>query len=196
MWWSGCVSVPALCRGAGGCSRRSGPRFRVRGWPALRGCDRSPAGVLTCHVHHQLFDLRFDWRSSRRSALFDPSNLWATSLRYHARIVSGLDTQAICRRAFRLSRLPISASVDLCASNSRTLFGSCARRMRSSAIRYSFCSSRSWLTNPVTYASSRAHLLSCILPVHDKSSCDFNGIRVFWPCGVGGENGWLYANSE
>ena len=49
---------------------------------------------------------------------FEPSNLWATALRYHARIVSGLATQATCRRAFRPSRLPISASIDLCASDS------------------------------------------------------------------------------
>jgi predicted MFS family arabinose efflux permease len=33
----------------------------------------------------------------------------------------------------------------------------CARTVRFSAARYSFCCSSSWLANPVTYASRRAH---------------------------------------
>ena len=35
--------------------------------------------------------------------------------------------------------------------------GQCARRMRFSAASYSFCSSSSWFTSPVTYASSLAN---------------------------------------
>src|SRR5712692_4989594 len=39
-----------------------------------------------------------------------------------------------------------------------------------SAARYSFCSSNCWFTSPVTYASSRAHLLSFMQTVHHRRS--------------------------
>src|SRR5579864_7382682 len=97
----------------------------------------------------------------------EPSNLLAISLRYQARMVAGLATRATSAKALRPSRLPISASVDLSGLDKRSRGGRCARRIRFSAVKYSFWRSNSWLTRPVTYASSRSHLLSLMPSVHN-----------------------------
>ena len=89
----------------------------------------------------------------------EPSNFLATSLRYQAKMVSGWATQATARSALRPRRFPISARVARSGSLNRNLDGSFALRIRFSAARYSFCSRSSWLTEPVTYASSRTHFL-------------------------------------
>ena len=70
--------------------------------------------------------------------------------------MSGFALAATSFSFFRPSRLPISASVDRPGSESRNRSGKCALRMRFSATKYSFFSSSSWLTRPVTYASRRA----------------------------------------
>src|SRR5215469_3450396 len=72
-----------------------------------------------------------------------PSNLWAMSLRYRPRLVSGLTTKATSARALRPSRLPISAKVDLCGSHNRNRGGRWERKIRFSATKYSFWSSNS-----------------------------------------------------
>src|SRR5258705_9267719 len=54
---------------------------------------------------------------------FDPSNLRAMSLRYHARMVSGRAVAATSPRAFRPSRCPISPS--FVRSTSESLHGQC-----------------------------------------------------------------------
>jgi hypothetical protein len=90
----------------------------------------------------------------------------ATSLRYQARMVSGLATQAISRSALRPRRLPISARVVRSGLLNRNLDGSFALRIRFSAARYSFCSRSCWFTEPVTYASSRTHFLFLMLIVY------------------------------
>src|SRR5450755_2251482 len=74
-------------------------------------------------------------------------------------MVSGLATQATSRSALRPRRFPISARVARSGLLNRNLDGSFALRIRFSAARYSFCSRSSWLTEPVTYASSRTHFL-------------------------------------
>src|SRR6266550_3820900 len=81
-------------------------------------------------------------------------------------MASGFATHATSARHLRPSRLPISARVALSGSESRSRAGSCERRIRFSAATYSHCRSRRWLTNPVIYANSRAHLLSCIMNEH------------------------------
>src|SRR5262252_8112418 len=82
-------------------------------------------------------------------------------------MVSGLATHATWARAFRPSRLPISAKVDLSGSDKRNRAGKCARKTRFSAAKYSFCRSSSWFTRPVTYASRRIHLVSFIWNGHN-----------------------------
>src|SRR5215472_19162299 len=98
----------------------------------------------------------------------EPSNLWAISRRYQARIVSGLATQATFPRALRPTRLPISARVRRSGSDRRSRAGRWARRTRFSAVRYSFWRSNSWFTCPVTYTSRRAHGLPFMRTVHHR----------------------------
>ena len=66
-----------------------------------------------------------------------------SALRYQARMVSGLATEATWARALRPSRLPISAKVDFSGSDKRNRAGRCARRIRFSAAKYSFWRSSS-----------------------------------------------------
>jgi len=105
----------------------------------------------------------------------DPSNFLAISRRYHVRMVSGFATHATSARHLRPSRLPISARVALSGSESRSRAGSCERRMRFSAARYSHCRSRRWLTSPVMYANSRTHLFSCIMNEYHNRSLAWRG---------------------
>jgi len=60
------------------------------------------------------------------------------TLRYQARMVSGLATQATSRSALRPSRFPISARLIRSGLERRNRAGSLARRTRFSAARYSF----------------------------------------------------------
>src|SRR6187431_2403033 len=83
-------------------------------------------------------------------------------------MVSGLATQATFFKAWRPSRLPISASVHRSGSDRRSRAGRCARTIRFSAARYSFWRSSSWFTSPVTYASRRAHGLPFMRTVHHR----------------------------
>src|SRR6516162_2185723 len=94
-------------------------------------------------------------------------------------MVSGLATHATWARAFRPSRLPISAKVDLSGSDKRNRAGRCARNTRFSAAKYSFWTSSSWLMRPVTYASRRIHLLCFIWSDQHTPPVQFG--RVFWP---------------
>ena len=57
----------------------------------------------------------------------EPSNFFATSLRYHASMVSGFATLATTPSALRPTRFPISARVTRSASLSRNLDGSFER---------------------------------------------------------------------
>jgi hypothetical protein len=121
-----------------------------------RQCDRNPSPGSLWPSARAVSQSWVALAAARIRALSGTVELWATSLRYHLSMVSGLATQATCCSALRPSRLPISASVDLSGSDRRNRVGRCARRMRFSAARYSFCSSNCWFTSPVTYASSRA----------------------------------------
>jgi hypothetical protein len=64
----------------------------------------------------------------------DLSNLHATSLRYHAKMVSGRAAVATSSRALRPSRWPISPSLARSAPDSRRRPCNCAFRIRFSAI--------------------------------------------------------------
>src|SRR5450830_1525068 len=76
----------------------------------------------------------------------EPSNLRATSLRYHAKMVSGRAAVATSPSALRPSRRPISPSFARSASESFSRPFNWAFRIRFSAARYSFRSSSSWST--------------------------------------------------
>jgi hypothetical protein len=89
----------------------------------------------------------------------EPSNFSATSLRYQLRMVSGLATQATSPNAIRPSRFPTSASVARSGLLKRNRDGSFALKIQFSAAKYSFRSSSSRFTDPVTYARSRTHRL-------------------------------------
>src|ERR1700739_1213627 len=77
------------------------------------------------------------------------------SLRYQAKMVSGLATEATCSSVRRPIRLAISVRVARCALVKGTRAGKCERRILFSAIRYSFCSRSCWFTMPLTYANRR-----------------------------------------
>jgi hypothetical protein len=62
-----------------------------------------------------------------------PSNFWASSLRYQARIVSGLATHATSRSALRPRRFPISARVIRSGSERRSRAGNLVLKIRFSA---------------------------------------------------------------
>ena len=88
----------------------------------------------------------------------DSSNTCDThghSLRYQARMVSGLATEATCSSARRPIRLATSARVARCALVKGTRAGKWERRILFSAIRHSFCSKSCWFTKPVTYANNQ-----------------------------------------
>jgi len=84
-----------------------------------------------------------------------------------------------------------SASVHLCGSVSRSRLGSCARRMRFSAARYSFRNSTCWFISPVTYASSRAQSSVFMQTVHHRRFNTLKGFEYFYhtrtPAGLFGE---------
>src|SRR5580704_7392795 len=61
----------------------------------------APAGIFPRHPGHESFHVRVNCGRPGYCRCLEPSNFWATSLRYHARIVSGLATQATSRGAFR-----------------------------------------------------------------------------------------------
>jgi hypothetical protein len=113
-----------------------------------------PAVVLSRHSHHQASTSGATAGRPGYCRCLEPSNFLATSLRYQAKMVSGLATQATARSAFRPRRFPISASGALGMLN-RNLDGRFALTIRFSAVRYSFCGRSSWFT----YARSRAHVL-------------------------------------
>src|SRR5215469_4000959 len=73
----------------------------------------SPTGILFGHLRNQDFQFRFDSGRAGKRRYWEPSNLWAISLRYQARMVSGLAREATWARALHPSRFPISANVDL-----------------------------------------------------------------------------------
>jgi hypothetical protein len=73
---------------------------------------------------------------------------WNGLFPYHARIVSGLATEATSRIALRLSRFPISASVVRAQLDNYSREGSLALKIRFSAARYSFRAKSSWFTEP------------------------------------------------
>src|ERR1035437_987794 len=79
----------------------------------------------------------------------EPSNLRATSLRYHAKMVSGRAAVATSPSALRPSRRPISPSFARSASENFSRPFNWPLRIRFSAARYSFRSSSSWSTVPV-----------------------------------------------
>src|SRR5664280_1651835 len=79
----------------------------------------------------------------------EPSNLRATSLRYHAKMVSGRAAVATSPSALRPSRRPISPSFARSASESFSRPFNWPLRIGFSAARYSFRSSSSWSTVPV-----------------------------------------------
>src|SRR5262249_29314916 len=121
--------------------------------PILLPCpekDESLAhGGISWSIRGRPHDLRF----------LDPSYLLAMNFRYQLSSVSGLAAAAKSSSAFRPSRWAISARVAFSASdnNNRPLIF--ARRIRFSAAKYSFLSSSSWFTVPVTYARTRAQII-------------------------------------
>src|SRR5262249_10438903 len=85
---------------------------------------------------------------------FEPSNLRATSLRYHPRMVSGRAAVATSPSALRPSRRPISPSFARSASESFGRPFNWSLRIRFSAARYSCRSSSSWSTVPIDLRAS------------------------------------------
>jgi hypothetical protein len=90
----------------------------------------SPAGVLSHHSHHQGFHFLSNPGRPGYCRCLEPSNSLATSLRYQAKMVSGLATQATARSALRPRRFPISARVARSGSLNGNLEGSFALRIR------------------------------------------------------------------
>src|SRR5215831_1113259 len=92
------------------------------------------------------------------------------SFRYQLSSVSGLAAAVKSSSAFRPSRWAISARVAFSASdnNNRPLIF--ARRIRFSAAKYSFLSSSSWFTVPVTYASYFSAQNSVLDPARSAGS--------------------------
>jgi hypothetical protein len=78
----------------------------------------TPVPVLLGQTNDQLLDLAVTRGRPGPRRAFEPSNLWATSLRYRARMVSGLARVATWARAVRPSRCPISPSVERSVSES------------------------------------------------------------------------------
>jgi len=76
---------------------------------------------------HQLF---LDRGRPRDYRYLEPSNFCAIRFRYQARIVSGLATQAISRRAFLPTRLPISDGVTSDTTEFRVALDSGERYQR------------------------------------------------------------------
>src|SRR5215469_3649019 len=139
----------------------------------------APAGILFGHLHNKHFQLRFDSRPAGVAAVFGAIELPGDKPPVPSQMVSGLATHATWARAFRPSRLPISAKADLSGSDKRNRVWRCARKTRFSAAKYSFCSSSSWFTRPVTYASRRIHLVSFIWNGHNTLPVQlFNLLRV------------------
>jgi hypothetical protein len=97
----------------------------------------SPAGVLSRYAHHQGFHFRRHGGPAGVLAMLGAIEFLGTSLRYQARMVSGLATQATSRSTLRPSCLPISASVTRSGSLKRNREGNFARKMRFSAAKYS-----------------------------------------------------------
>jgi hypothetical protein len=64
----------------------------------------------------------------------EPSNFLATSLRYKAKMVSGLATQATARSALRPRRFPISTRVARSGSLNRNLDGRFALRIQNKVL--------------------------------------------------------------
>jgi hypothetical protein len=77
----------------------------------------APAPFFLGHANDQFLDFSVDWRSARGST-GAPSNLRATSLRYHPKMVSGPAAVATSPSALRPSRRPISPSVARSPSES------------------------------------------------------------------------------
>jgi hypothetical protein len=59
----------------------------------------------------------------------------------------------------------VHPSVDLSGSDRRSRAGQCGGRIRFSVAMYSFWSSNSRLTRPVTYVSSRSHLYATLVEI-------------------------------
>jgi hypothetical protein len=76
-----------------------------------------------CHLKDQRLRVRIDSRSARIASVLGSIELVGNRFQYQARTVSGLATQVIWAKVFRPSRLPISASVDLCGLESRNRAG-------------------------------------------------------------------------
>jgi len=81
----------------------------------------SPARVFASHLDAQCLQCGRDSGPTGIAAMFR------------------VGTQATCASAFRPSRLPISASMDLSELGKPNRAGRCARRIRFSAAKYSFC---------------------------------------------------------
>ena len=119
---------------------------RVRAIFSLFEQHRSARTTLT-EIQRQGWLLKSWTRKSghfHAGVCLEPSNFLVMSLRYQARMVSGLATQATPRSALRPSRFPISARVARSGSFNRNVDGTFALRIRFSAARYSFCSRSSW----------------------------------------------------
>jgi hypothetical protein len=71
------------------------------------------------------------------------------------------------------------ASVARCGLVNRSRAGKCERRIRFSAIRYSFCSRSCWFTIPVTYANSPRYLRFLHPNARSYSSSVFNAFELF-----------------
>jgi hypothetical protein len=117
----------------------------------------TPARVLAGEANHQILDLWTGAGSARIGTGSRTIELAGDKPPIPSENGVWFGHTGTFSRALRPSRLPISASVQRSGSDRRSRAGRCARRIRFSAARYSFCSSSSWLTNPVTYASRRAH---------------------------------------
>jgi hypothetical protein len=90
--------------------------------------------------------------------------------------------------ALRPLKLPLPITIALSNSPGRNPQAQACLKMRFSAAKYSFCSS-SWLTNPVTQAKSRVHVVVLVLNIHHRKPGLSQHSSILTICQAGRYNG-------
>ena len=116
----------------------------------------APVAILASDPHDQVRDLSVDSRSSRVNAVLGTVKLLGDQLAVPTQDRFRFRDQRKVVQRLTSESFAMAASVARCGLVNRSRAGKCERRIRFSAIRYSFCSRSCWFTIPVTYANSRA----------------------------------------
>ena len=164
MKWFDFASVPAQSHGGAGCFQRSDPTNDDRGWPARRRYDHNPSQCSLAPFSLPGLPLPVE-----PSAGPDIADVWShrTSWRRASDTKPGWFPVWRRKRPLRVLYAPIASRFrrGWRARDCSTAVSSRKLRPQNSifrAAKYSFCSNSSWFTEPVTYASNRAHFLSFI----------------------------------